>query len=139
MTTYFDASVILRIVLGQPDALDGWVDLQPCVASRLAEVECFRTLDRVRLEQRIDDETMSLVLATTLRLLRGVELIEASPRLLREASRPMPLVLGTLDAIHLTTAVAWRDQQGDDDLLLATHDDALGRAARSQGLHVIGV
>src|SRR2546430_2842593 len=48
-----------------------WTDLQPCVGSRLAEVECFRTLDRVRLDRRIDDDAMALALATARRLLAG--------------------------------------------------------------------
>jgi predicted nucleic acid-binding protein len=46
--------------------------------------------------------------------------------------------LGTLDAIHLATAIAWRDSS-DASLVMATHDKALAVAARSVGLQVIGV
>jgi len=39
----------------------------------------------------------------------------------------MPTELGTLDAIHLATAVPWKDMSRVD-LVLATRDDALGQA-----------
>ena len=138
MATDCDSSVLLRIVLGQEDALEGWPELQPCVSSELAETECFRVLDRVRLEHRVDDDAMSMILSSTLRLLRGVEIVELSRRILREASRPLPVVLGTLDAIHLFTALAWREERGED-LVVATHDDRLARAARAHGFDVLGV
>jgi hypothetical protein len=42
-----------------------------------------------------------------------------------------------LDAIHLSTALAWRDAR-NTDLTMATHDTALATAARAVGLQVIG-
>jgi predicted nucleic acid-binding protein len=138
MTTYCDSSVLLRLVLGQTDLVSDWRSLQPCVASRLVEVECHRTIDRVRLERAIDDETMVIVLATLRSLLRGVELIEISTQIMREAARPMSLAIGTLDAIHLVTALAWREHRGDDDMSFVTHDQVLARAARAQGFAVFG-
>jgi len=57
---------------------------------------------------------------------------------LRRAAQPMPIPLGTLDAVHLATALLWQETR-DEDLVLATHDRALALAARASGLHVIGV
>jgi prevent-host-death family protein len=45
---------------------------------------------------------------------------------------------GTLDAIHLATALLWRERS-DADLLMATHDATLGLAARAVGFRVIGL
>jgi hypothetical protein len=56
---------------------------------------------------------------------------------LRRASEPFPTPLGTLDAIHLSTALAWRDAR-NTDLTMATHDTALATAARAVGLQVVG-
>lgn len=39
----------------------------------------------------------------------------------------MPTDLGTLDAIHLATALLWKEQFRVD-LAMATHDEALGVA-----------
>ena len=54
------------------------------------------------------------------------------------AGRALPVSLRTLDAIHLASAVLWRDAE-DPDLVMATHDRSLGSAARAFGLEVIGV
>lgn len=50
----------------------------------------------------------------------------------------MPTELGTLDAIHLATALLWRDMVGAE-LTMATHDSALAIAAEAHGLPVVGV
>ena len=49
-----------------------------------------------------------------------------------------PVPMGTLDALHLASALAWREQHSDYDFAFATHDRALGKAARTMGLTVIG-
>ena len=46
--------------------------------------------------------------------------------------------LRTLDAIHLATALIWRDRIGPISTM-ATHDSALGIAARAFGFEVRGV
>jgi predicted nucleic acid-binding protein len=71
------------------------------------------------------------------RIMERMEVVEPTSVVLRRAAQPMPLPLGTLDAVHLATALLWRETR-DDDLVLATHDKALALAARASGLHVIG-
>ena len=53
MIAYVDASVLLRVALGQPDALPDWRRLRQGVASALVTTECLRTLDRLRLRARL--------------------------------------------------------------------------------------
>src|SRR5262249_46522187 len=48
VTAYVDSSVLLRVLLGQAHALKEWKTLRRAVASALVEVECLRTLDRIR-------------------------------------------------------------------------------------------
>jgi predicted nucleic acid-binding protein len=45
---YLDSSVILRLVLNEPDPLREWPEVHHGVTSALAEVEVLRTLDRLR-------------------------------------------------------------------------------------------
>lgn len=45
--------------------------------------------------------------------------------------------MGTLDVLHLATALLWRDFTGID-LAMATHDIALPSAAKAMGLVVVG-
>jgi hypothetical protein len=49
----------------------------------------------------------------------------------------MPTELGTLDAIHLATALLWKDMTRED-LVMATHNGALALGAKAHGLTVIG-
>ncbi len=51
---------------------------------------------------------------------------------------PLPTELGTLDAIHLATALLWKAMMRVD-VTMATHDTALAVASRAHGLSVIGV
>lgn len=52
-------------------------------------------------------------------------------------SQPLPAPLGTLAAIHPATAILWRERDATN-LVMATHDAALGVAARASGLRVVG-
>jgi predicted nucleic acid-binding protein len=53
---YVDSSVLLRLVLRQPGALKEWSSVEEGVTSALTQVECLRTLDRLRIVERISDE-----------------------------------------------------------------------------------
>jgi hypothetical protein len=103
----------------------------------LTEVECLRTVDRLRLAGELSEEQTAERRQWVTRLLELVESVALSPPILRRAAQPLPVRLGTLDAIHLTSALAWRDYSGEE-LVMATHDGALGRAARAMGLRVLG-
>jgi len=58
--------------------------------------------------------------------------------ILARASEPFPTPLGTLDALHLSTALVWQARIYQA-LVMATHDRYLALAARSFGLDVRGV
>lgn len=55
----------------------------------------------------------------------------------RDIAEPLLVSLGTLDAIHLATALEWSEFSGTT-LALATHDARLAMAARALGLATIG-
>lgn len=137
MIAYLDSSILLRVILGQKNRLREWGAIREGVASALAEVECLRTLDRLLVAQRISPQHLSESREAVYRLLGEIDVLEIGRPILARASQPLPTSLGTLDAIHLATALAWREQ-GRPDLVLATHDGALGLAARACGLTVIG-
>jgi predicted nucleic acid-binding protein len=134
---YLDSSVVLRLVLGQHDALPEWGLVARGVASALVEVECLRTLDRLRLEARLPESEIATRREAVYRLLETAEIVELTRPVLDRAAQPLPTTLGTLDAIHLATALPWRDACAED-LVLATHDRSLALAARACGLRTIG-
>ena len=137
MIAYLDSSVLLRVLLGQPDRLREWRTIRQGVASRLVEVECLRTLDRLRLSTRLSVEELATRREAVFRLVAELSLVELTPVVLDRASQPFPTPLGTLDALHLATALLWK-QSRDIDLVMATHDGALAIAARAFGLRAVG-
>lgn len=138
MIAYLDSSVILRVVLGQAGKLAEWESVTLGVASELAEVECLRTMDRLRLLGQLTTDESARGREAVYRVMEAVEVVELSTAIMRRASQPMPAPLGTLDAIHLATADLWRDGR-DRNLVVATHDKALALAARASGFRVMGV
>ncbi|MGH9365440.1 MAG: PIN domain-containing protein [Thermoanaerobaculia bacterium] len=138
MIAYLDSSVLLRVVLGQKDALAEWRSVEQGVASALVEVECLRTLDRLRLAEGLRDDEIAPRREVVYRLLEAIEVVELTRPVLSRASQPLPTALGTLDAIHLATAMLWRERT-EAKLVMATHDTALGTAARASGLTVVGL
>lgn len=137
MIAYLDSSVLLRVILGQRDALKEWGRVTQGIASALAEVECLRTLDRLRLTEGYTDEVIAARRAAVYRLMEAMEVVEITHTVLSRASQPLPTALGTLDAIHLATAMMWKERTAKD-LSMATHDVALAVAAKASGLRVVG-
>jgi predicted nucleic acid-binding protein len=134
---YVDSSVLLRLVLGQSRALREWPSIDTGVASALVEVECLRTLDRLRLRVGVSDRDLAMRREAVFEVLRRFEIIDVGRPVLTRAALPLPTALGTLDAIHLASAALWRENQGTE-IAMATHDDALATAARASGFSVIG-
>lgn len=137
MTAYVDSSVLLRVVLGQPNRLIEWENIETAVTSGLTEVECLRTLDRRRQQGLLDAEEHPERRALVIRFLERMERVDVTPAVLRRASDPFPTPLGTLDAIHLATAALWGHARGGLPVM-ATHDAQLGVAARAIGFETLG-
>jgi predicted nucleic acid-binding protein len=135
---YVDASVLLRVALAQPDTLSEWPRIQRGVSSALVTIESLRTLDRLRLRARLSDTEVARRRATILALIASLEVVEIDAVVLDRAAQPMPTELGTLDAIHLATALLWKEMTSTD-LVMATHDGALALGAQAHGLPVVGM
>lgn len=138
MIAYVDASVLLRVALNQANALPEWSDVDRGVASALIRIESLRTLDRLRLRAKLDDVEIAKRRASILSLIATLELVQLDATVLDRAAQPMPTALGTLDAIHLASALLWKETTGTS-LVMATHDAALALGAEAYGFAVLGV
>ena len=137
MIAYVDASVLLRVVLRQPNALRQWPQVDRGVSSALVVTESLRTLDRLRLRAQLPDAELALRRRAILEVTGSLEIIEIDSLVLDRAAQPMPTELGTLDAIHLATALLWQETMGEE-LTMATHDRALALGAQAHGMRVVG-
>ncbi len=138
MIAYVDSSVVLRLVLGQPGALAEWRSVEEGVTSALTEVECLRTLDRLRILEGIPDRALAERRESVYELIACLAVVEIGRTVLDRAAQPLPTTPGTLDAIHLATAQLWRETTRAT-LTMATHDATLATAARALGMPTVGV
>jgi predicted nucleic acid-binding protein len=123
---YLDTSALGRVLLGEPDAvmivraLGGF---EQRVASRLLAVELRRLALREGLASSADQ------------LLTGVALLPLDEGLLSAAEALPPPTVGTLDAIHLATALRLAGADRLDAVM--TYDKRLAAGARHHGLAVL--
>lgn len=137
MTLYLDTSAVLRALLGDGEPWPEWGGWDHAYSSELMGVEARRALDRLSLEQALDDESLAdahEALAATERAIGEIRLTAA---VLRRAGQSMPTVVKTLDAIHLATALLFAERR-NPDLVFATHDIRQATAARALGFKVLG-
>jgi predicted nucleic acid-binding protein len=140
LIAYLDSSVLLRVVLRQPAQLAEWDAINVAVCSALVRVECARTLDRLWRTHAMTDEEFISKRAKVAEYLALPEMMPVDDRVLGRASTSFPTHLRTLDAIHLATALLYREQtRNEHQIVFATHDLALARAARAMHFDVVGV
>ena len=137
MIVYLDTSVVLRVLLGEPNPTNEWGKWEKAYSSALWRVEALRTVDRLRLTHEITDIEVADLVRDVQTVNDTLAIYPLNDRILQRASETFPTVVGTLDAIHLASAIFIREVQGID--LLLTHDSQLGTAARSLGFKVVGI
>jgi hypothetical protein len=106
------------------------------VSSNLWRIEALRNVDRLRLSGDLSDGEVADLVRDIRIINETLAIYPLSERILQRASETFPTIVGTLDAIHLSTALAIRELEPID--LLITHDAQLGTAARSLGFSVVG-
>lgn len=123
---YLDSSALVKLVVREPetDPLLAFLRMQPRqVTSRVATVEVPRAVAR---RGPAGWQTAADVLAS-------LDLVELDGALALAAAAVEPVSLRTLDAIHLATALALRD----DLAAVVSYDHRLVDAARAAGLPVV--
>jgi predicted nucleic acid-binding protein len=135
MKVYVDTSVVLRRVLNEPGALENWPEWDLAVSSELLQVEARRGIDRLRVLGKLNSADAAERLSALHYLLASFEQVPIRRPILDRAASPFPTPLGTLDAIHLMTALVWIEENGEP-LTFLTHDAELALAARASGLDV---
>jgi hypothetical protein len=127
--------VVLRHILTGDDTLNS-VRAEAAGSSDLLVIECQRVLQRERMSGHLDDQQF----AEAADLLEGIvdrlAIIELGPLVKRRAAGPFPTVIGTLDAIHLASAMLWQDAEPGSVVQVLTADRRLALCARAVGVAV---
>jgi uncharacterized protein len=138
MIGYVDSSVLVRLLLDEPEPFARLDELDERVSSALTQVECLRSVDTALSLGEVDDDEYVDRRAGVYSLMRRMRLVAVSPQVLRRAGEPLPAPLRTLDAVHVATALQWRERR-ESELVFVTHDGRQGKVARLLGFEVIGV
>ena len=136
MRAYVDSSVVLQSILNADPVLDGVSPSDSLGSSELLAIECHRVLQRERMASHLDDQQYAESVSLLETILERLYLIEMGPAVKQRAAGPFPTVIGTLDAIHLATALLWAETQPGAQLSVLTRDRQLALCARSLGLRV---
>lgn len=128
--SYVDSSVILASILREIE-VDSWRFREDeILTSDLTDLECRRTLDRIRIQEALPDQEVSEYLQKLNLILRAMFIIQLGAHVLKRAKASYPTVVKSLDAIHLASA----------ELASATHfisqDQQQRVAAQAMGLVV---
>ena len=137
MIAYIDSSIIMRRLLGQANVLAEFSKIERPIASKILKVEGLRTLDRLRTRGLLTETEFIRSAEEFRESIEAIEWIEISDTVLDRVGGNFAVPLGTLDAIHLVSALLWREHT-KIDLHFLTHDELLGKGARSLGFHVSG-
>lgn len=124
--TYVDSSAIVKLVVAEPEskALRRFLSRrQPLVCSALARTEVARALLPSGIEAVSRGEDV----------LRRIQLLRVSDRVLKTAGRLGPPELRSLDAIHLASVRVLGASIGQ----IVTYDDRMADAARAAGWSVL--
>ena len=138
MTAYIDSSVLLRKLLKQEKDLPSMDQWRDAITSTLTIVECRRSIDRSRILHLLNDEEMATSLGGLREMVASLQRVDLTENVLEKASESYPTTLGALDAIHLATALLWREG-ANRELIFLTHDRQQGLAAKALGFRVEGI
>jgi len=123
---YLDTSVALAQLLAEDRRPPAELWAQPLASSRLLEYEVWTRIHARKLGASHGEAVRAL--------LARVAFVELDRRVLARALDPFPATVGTLDALHLASAVFLMEH--GQDVALATYDAQLLRAARAVGIGI---
>ena len=137
MNVYLDSSVALRRLRREAAPFSGWGDWERAYASVLLRLEVLRTIDRMRLAGVLVDDEVAALITQAHAIFDAIDFVPLSASILSRAEQSFRTALGTLDALHLSTALGL-GEAGGLSLTFLTHDAELALAARSVNFHVEG-
>lgn len=100
-----ETPVALRYLLSGGVEIRHALEFPRVVSSELLEIECRRVIQRCRLQGLLDDVGMVAAAGRLEELLSGIDLLELSRAVKERAMESFPVIVKSLDALHLSTAL----------------------------------
>lgn len=134
MIAYLDSSIVLRHILNGELTVRHAFAVGRVASSELLEIECRRVIHRCRMEGELSDDGVVSAMERLDAVLSGLDLLALSAKVKRRAMDAFPVSVKTLDALHLSSALALAEASPDEAVLVFTHDAAMNRCAKALGL-----
>ena len=133
MVAYLDSSVLLRHILLGDSGIEHVFSVGRVISSELLEIECHRVLHRYRLQNNLDDNGYIEASDRLEKVLKAVSIILLSPKVKKRAAEAFPVIIKTLDALHLSSALAFHEARQEEALLIFSYDTGMNRCAKALG------
>ncbi len=127
MAHYIDTSALVKLVVAGPetDAVRSWISTEhpALVSCDLARTELLRAVRQAAADRVVQARAV----------LDSITVVTVTTATFDAAGRLDPVILRTLDAIHIAVAL----ELGDDLDGIVAYDDRLAAAARANGIAVV--
>ena len=137
MICYLDSSVVLRNIFNADNAYREFGLFSKIGSSELLVIECNRVIDRYRLENILNDSQVASAKEFLKKLIEGIYVVEISESIKARAADTFPTIIGTLDAIHISTAIVWQEHENDEEMMIVSHDRQMNVCAKALGYNII--
>ncbi|MBL7007146.1 MAG: PIN domain-containing protein [Spirochaetia bacterium] len=134
MVGYLDSSVVLRHILLGDAGIQQVFASGSVISSELLEIECRRVLHRYRLQGELDDAGFIIASDRLDQVVSGISILILSSKAKNRASEAFPVIIKTLDALHLASALIFQKARPTEHLLIFSYDAGMNRCARALGL-----
>ncbi|MCG8477523.1 MAG: PIN domain-containing protein [Spirochaetales bacterium] len=134
MIAYVDTSVVLQFILEGDVALNRAFEFPTTVSSELLEIEAVRTLERLRMQRVLDDQTRAEATIRLQSVLDALDVWEISRAVKTRSRDAFPTIIGTLDAIHLATALCHPEAREPKGIGVFTYDRQMALCAAALGM-----
>ena len=126
---YLDTSVALASLLAENKQPHPTLWQEPLVSSRLIEYELWNRLHHYKLTEQQGEAAR--------RLLARLSIVELTQTTLKRALEAFPVIVRTLDAIHLAAMDFLRQHQ--QEIQLASYDERFIAAARALNFSIVEI
>ncbi len=134
MNCYVDSSAVLRNIFNADHAFKEYGQFDKIGSSELLIIECNRVIDRYRLEKMLNDDQIAAAKENLKFITDGMHIIGISDPVKLRARDSFPTIIGTLDAIHISTALIWKEFEKVESVTVISHDKQINTCARALGL-----
>ena len=118
MVACVDASVVLRHIFAADVSIRRALDYPAVMSSELMEIECRRVPLCCRLQDDLTHEGFVEAVRRLDSVLDGIDLVELSPAIKRRAMESCPVLVKTLDALHLSLVLVQQRNRPDQRQVL---------------------